>query len=51
MLLDLTGKYADLANELDKSQATIYYLWYKNCALGHGLTPIWWRGQYFVQVM
>jgi len=37
MLLDLTGKYADLANELDKSRATIYYLWYKNWALGQDM--------------
>jgi len=34
MLFDLTSKYVGLARELDKSQTTVYYLWYKNWALG-----------------
>ena len=34
MLFDLTSKYVGMARELDKSQTTVYYLWYKNWALG-----------------
>ena len=32
-LVDLASKYVEFARELDKSQ-TVYYLWYKNWALG-----------------
>jgi putative ABC transport system substrate-binding protein len=37
MLFDLTSKYVGLASELDKSQATVYYLWYKSWALGENM--------------
>jgi putative ABC transport system substrate-binding protein len=34
MLFDLTSKYVGMARELDKSQTTVYYLWYNKWALG-----------------
>ena len=34
ILIDLASKYVGFARELDKSQTTVYCLWYKNCALG-----------------
>jgi putative tryptophan/tyrosine transport system substrate-binding protein len=37
MLFDLTSKYVGMARELDKSQTTVYYLWYNNWALGSNM--------------
>ena len=34
ILIDLASKYVGFARELDKSQTTVYCLWYKNWALG-----------------
>src|SRR5271166_358614 len=34
ILMDLASKYVGFARELDKSQTTVYCLWYKNWALG-----------------
>jgi putative tryptophan/tyrosine transport system substrate-binding protein len=34
ILLDLASKYVGFATELDKSQTTVYCLWYKNWPLG-----------------
>jgi putative ABC transport system substrate-binding protein len=34
MTFDLTSKYVGMARELDKSQTTVYCLWYNNWALG-----------------
>ena len=37
ILIDLASKYVGFARELDKLQTTVYYLWYKNWALGQNM--------------